>query len=131
MADLNSLSITGNLSKDAEYKTLPSGKGVLECSVACNTGYGDYKKTLWLKVQQWGESGKKIQQYLKRGIKIACCGELQLQEWESKQDGTVHTTAILNTMSIQIISKKENSSGSSTSPYTEDSSEEASDYPSF
>ncbi len=128
MADLNCLSITGNLSKDAEYKTLPSGKGVLECNVACNTGYGDYKKTLWLKVQQWGESGKKVQPYLKKGIKVSCCGELQLQEWESKQDGAIHTTAILTTMGIQIISKKEN--GSSSSP-SEASDDEGSDYPSF
>lgn len=119
MADLNSWAITGNLTKDAEFKTLPSGKGLLECNVACNIGFGQYKKTIWIKVQQWGDYGKNIVDYLKKGIKIACSGELTTEEWESKADGKMHTNLILKVFGIQILTpKKKDEDETSEESYT-------------
>ena len=45
MADLNQFTCTGHLTHDAEYKTLPSGKGLLVVPIAVNTGFGNYAKT--------------------------------------------------------------------------------------
>lgn len=110
MADLNCWAITGRLVKDADFKTLPSGKQVLECSVAVNTGYGGYKKTTWVKVQQWGNRGANIAPYLTKGSTIATSGELTTQQWEGKQDGSLHTDLVLSAMNIQLLSTKQVSS---------------------
>ena len=57
MADLNNFAFTGRCTQDAVIRDLASGKKVLSVNVAVNTGYGDYKKTLFIKVQMWGDRG--------------------------------------------------------------------------
>ena len=47
---MNKIIVTGALGRDAELKSLPSGKNVLEFSVAVNSGFGDSKKTYFSKL---------------------------------------------------------------------------------
>ena len=108
MADLNNFSFTGRLTKDAEYRNLASGKGILVANVAVNTGYGDYKKTLYCKVQQWGESGKNVQQYLTKGTLVTAAGEVSLNKW-TNSEGKEYTDLVVDVRSIQILSSKQNS----------------------
>lgn len=116
MADINNFTITGRLVRDAEFKTLPSGKSLLEMSVAVNTGYGQYKKTTWVKVQQWGDRGANVAAYLIKGTLIGCTGELTTQQWEGKQDGQIHTDLVLSTMNVQILSSKKQESSEEYAP---------------
>lgn len=104
MADVNAWSITGRLTKDAEYKTLASGKGLLVADVAVNTGYGAYKKTTFVKVQQWGERGANALPYLKKGSLVGCTGELTVNEWES--NGVKNKSLQLDVSSIQLLASK-------------------------
>lgn len=108
MADLNSFSFTGRLTSDASFRTLASGKGILTANVAVNTGYGDYKKTLFIKVQQWGDNGKNVVQYLKKGNLVAGTGEMSRSEWDSS-DGIKHVDFVVDVRVIQmLVSKKDN-----------------------
>ena len=43
---------------DPEIKVIPSGKSVLTFSVASSTGFGDRKKTLWLRATVWNNAEK-------------------------------------------------------------------------
>lgn len=104
MADINVFTITGRLTRDATVRTLASGKKVLTADTAVNTGYGDYKKTLFVKVQQWGDSCDKIAQYLVKGTPIACSGELSRNEWGD--DGNKKVDFILDVRSIQLLGSK-------------------------
>ena len=105
MADLNNWSITGRLTADAEYKTLASGKNLLVMNVAVNTGFGEYAKTTFVKVQQWGDRGGKIVDYLRKGTLIACSGELSTNEW-STREGEKRVDLQLTTNSLQLYKKK-------------------------
>ena len=105
MADLNSWSITGRLTANAEYKVLASGKGLLTANVAVNTGFGEYQKTTYVKVQQWGERGKNIVQYLNKGNLIACSGELTANEW-STREGEKRIDLQLTVNNIQMLGSK-------------------------
>lgn len=107
MADLNSFSFTGRLTSDASFRTLASGKGILTASAAVNTGYGDYKKTLFIKVQQWGDSGKNVVQYLKKGNLVAGTGEMSRSEWDSS-DGIKHVDFVVDVRGIQMLGSKKN-----------------------
>lgn len=111
MSDLNNFSFTGRLTKDALFKTLPSGKTLLEVNVANNTGFGEYAKTNWLKVKMWGDKGSKIKDYLTKGTLISGSGELTTEEWEDKQ-GKLNTNLVVTVLNIQILKsvKKEETS---------------------
>lgn len=105
MADLNVFNFTGRLTKDAVMKVFsPSGKQVLTADVAVNTGYGDYKKTLFIKVQMWGDRGEKIKDFLKTGTLITSSGELTRNEWGD--EGNRKVDFLVTVMNIQILSSK-------------------------
>lgn len=105
MADLNSFCFTGRLTKDATIRTLQSGKKLLVADVAINTGFGDYKKTLFVKLQQWGDRGEKIVEYLKKGQLIGTQGELSRNEWGD--EGNKKVDFIVDCMSIQLLGSKQ------------------------
>lgn len=115
MADLNVWSVTGRLTKDAEYRTVASGKPLLTCDIAVNTGWGEYQKTTFARVQQWGERGSKLVNYLKKGKAIAVSGTLSINTW-NKKDGTEVQQLVLDTNSIQLLS---NGNADSTSAHKE------------
>jgi len=105
MADINSFTFTGRLVKDALMKTLPTGKQLLELSVAVNTGYGDYKKTLFVKVNIWGARGEKIAGFLKKGGLVGVTGSLDKNTWTDR-DGIEHTEFMVNAVDIVMLSSK-------------------------
>ena len=102
MADLNMWAVTGRLTRDAEYKTTASGKQLLSCGIAVNTGWGDYKKTTFAKVNQWGERGANLCGYLKKGQQIAVAGTLTLDAWQGR-DGKEHTELVIDAQAIQLL----------------------------
>lgn len=115
MADLSNYTFTGRLTRDAEYRTLPTGKGLLTMSVAVNTGFGDYKKTTFIKVQQWGERGSKIAAYLTKGKLIAATGTLTTNEYDTKEG--VHKTELV--VDVPSLSFYDTVSKATSGSYTE------------
>ena len=105
MADLISYAFTGRLGSDAQIKRTPNGKTYMEMSVAVTTGYGEYKKTLWIKVKQWGERVNNIVGIFTKGALITACGEPSINEWDGK-DGSHHASLEVNCMNVQILSSK-------------------------
>lgn len=99
MSDMNVMSLTGRLTKDATFGTVGSGKQLLSMNVAVNTGFGQSKKVLFIKVNMWGERGEKIVQYLKKGTVVAVSGTLSLNEWTSA-DGTAMTDLVVTTFGV-------------------------------
>lgn len=120
MSDINSFTFTGRLSKDAQFKQLPSGKSILELNVANNIGYGDYAKTNWLKVKMWGERGANIAPILTKGSLVGGSGELTTEEWTSNQDNTKHTDLVVTVTNIQILSSKSNNQNQAATNNTND-----------
>lgn len=108
MADLSCYAFTGNLGADAQVKQTPNGKTYMEMSVAVTTGYGDYKKTLWVKVKQWGERVNNIAGIFTKGALVTACGEPSINEWVGK-DGTHHANIEVNCTNVQILSSKKQS----------------------
>ena len=123
MADLNNWSITGRLTADAEYKTLASGKNLLVMNVAVNTGFSEYAKTTFVKVQQWGDRGGKIVDYLRKGTLIACSGELSTNEW-STREGEKRVDLQITINSLQFYNTKKADTSRSIPAGTADNGDE-------
>ena len=84
---MNKIIVSGSLGRDAELKTLPSGKNVLEFSIAVNSGFGDNKNTYWWKAKLFGDRAAKLAEYFVKGTKLMIEGVPELREYEAK-DGS-------------------------------------------
>ena len=89
MSDMNSVNLTGRLTRDVELRTIGSGTSVADLGVAVN----DKKKqndqwvevTHFVDVTVWGRTAEIAQQYASKGSKIGISGRLNYESWE--QDG--------------------------------------------
>ncbi|OGY59234.1 MAG: hypothetical protein A3B23_02735 [Candidatus Colwellbacteria bacterium RIFCSPLOWO2_01_FULL_48_10] len=89
--NLNKVLIIGNLTRDPELKTLPSGTAVASFGVATNRVWKDQNGAKKEDVQfhnivAFGRQGEVVNQYSKKGSMIFIEGRLQTRDWEG-QDG--------------------------------------------
>lgn len=105
MADLNNITVTGRLGADAVVKTTPNGKYIMEVPVAVNTGYGDYRKTIWFKVKQFGERVNNVVGLYTKGSLVAVSGDFDTDEWTDR-DNVEHKDLVIKTSSLKLLYQK-------------------------
>jgi single-strand DNA-binding protein len=84
--------ITGNLTRDPELRTTPSGANVCSFSVAVNRTYRDAggeqrEEVSYFDCSAWNKLGETIAQYAKKGSAVLVSGRLSQRSWEDKTDG--------------------------------------------
>ncbi len=89
--NLNKAMIIGNLTRDPEVKTTPSGQNVASFSVATNrvwtNAQGQKQEAVeYHNIVAWGKLAEICGQYLNKGRKVYVEGRLQTRDWEG-QDG--------------------------------------------
>lgn len=81
---MKSITIAGNIGKDAEVRRTTNGDEVASFSVAVEERAGGEKRTLWFDVSLWGVRGSRLAPYLTKGGKVAVSGELTTREHNGK-----------------------------------------------
>jgi single-strand DNA-binding protein len=121
---INKAIIYGNLTRDPELKSLPSGMQVCEFGVATNRVWKDkngakQESTDYHNVVVFGRQAEIVKQYLYKGSGIFVEGRIQTRSWDA-QDGTKKYRTEIVADRIQFGPK----SGGSTGSYnkSEDSS---------
>ena len=89
--NINKAMVFGNLTRDPELKTLPSGMSVASFGIATNRVYNDregkrQEQTEFHNIVVFGKLVETTAQYLKKGSSAFVEGRLQTRSWE--QDGT-------------------------------------------
>lgn len=90
--DLNKVMLIGNVTRDPELKTIPSGQQVASFSIATNLVWIDkssgqkQQKVEFHNIVVWRKLAEICGQYLKKGSKIYIEGRLQTRDWVG-QDG--------------------------------------------
>mgnify|MGYP003395761550 CR=1 FL=1 len=89
---LNKVQIYGNLTRDVELKSLPSGSAVASFGVATNRTWKDKDGTKKEAVEfhncvAFGRTAELIAQYMTKGKPIYVEGRIQTRSWEGKEDG--------------------------------------------
>ena len=102
---MNVLTITGNLGSDGELRTTKTGTNLLSFSVAMTSGFGERKKTDWVRCTKFGKNIEGLAPYLITGGKIAVSGELSTSEWTNKE-GVSQKSLELNVREITLLSDK-------------------------
>ncbi|PIR86302.1 single-stranded DNA-binding protein [Candidatus Kaiserbacteria bacterium CG10_big_fil_rev_8_21_14_0_10_43_70] len=87
---LNKVMLYGNLTRDPELKSLPSGIQVTNFSIATNRVYKDrdgnkQEQAEFHNIVVFGRQAETVSQYLKKGSAAYVEGRLQTRSWE--QDG--------------------------------------------
>jgi single-strand DNA-binding protein len=95
MANFNKVVLIGNLTRDPEVRSTPSGQSVTALGMAINRTYmvggqggqGGEKReeTTFVDVDMWGRRGEVIAQYLKKGDPIFIEGRLTFRQWDDKE----------------------------------------------
>ena len=88
----NQVILMGNLTRDPELRSLPSGQSVCSFSLALNRSYkgadGNWQEaTDFVDIVAWGPLGERVAQYLTKGRPALVNGRLQSSSWEDKATG--------------------------------------------
>lgn len=104
-ADINSVTIVGRLTRDAELKYTNSGSAVTTMGLAVNRSRKDGEQWVeeanFFDISLWGRRGESLNQYLQKGSRIAVTGELRQERWE--QDGQKRSRVVIHASNIQLL----------------------------
>lgn len=81
---MKSITIAGNIGRDAVTRTTGGGDKVTGFTVAVEDRQGKEKATIWFDVAIWGARGEKLAEYLTKGGKVVVAGDLSTREHEGK-----------------------------------------------
>ena len=91
---MKSITIAGNIGKDAVTRTTPNGEKVTGWSVAVEERNGQDKRSIWFDCTLWGKRGEGLAQYLTKGSKVAVSGELSTRDHEGKTYLTIRVDQV-------------------------------------
>jgi single-strand DNA-binding protein len=117
---INKAIIAGNVTRDPELKSLPSGIKVTTFSVATNRFWKDAatgeKKEMaeYHNIVVFGRQAENCAQYVKKGSQISVIGRIQTRSWE--QDGQKKYRTEIIAEDVQFGSRPQMGTGSSYSP---------------
>ncbi|MDY7094293.1 MAG: single-stranded DNA-binding protein [Acidobacteriota bacterium] len=89
---LNKAMLIGNLGRDPEVRTTPSGQTVASFSLATSRRWRDrdgnrQEQTEWHNIVCWGRQAEIAGQYLQKGKQVYVEGRIQTRSWEDRQTG--------------------------------------------
>ncbi len=127
MFSLNRAQIIGNLTRDPEVRTLPSGQSVVNFAVATNRRWkdkdGNFKEdTQYHEISIWGRLGELASQMLAKGKKVYVEGRLSTNSWEGN-DGVKRQRTEIVAESFIPLSPKDSSGFDTAAAITEEGAE--------
>lgn len=93
---VNKVILLGNVGKDPDIRSTPSGSIVANFSMATTNSYkdarGDWQdKTMWHNCAAFGKLAEVVRDYLKKGSKVYLEGRLDQDSWQDKGSGQTRT----------------------------------------
>ena len=114
--NINTVVITGNLTRDPELRSTPGGTAVCKLRVAVNSRRKDGQTGEWIDkpnyfdVTVWGAQGENCANYLSKGRPVAVDGRLDWREWEA-QDGSKRQAVEIIANSVQFLGSRDGGGG--------------------
>ncbi len=93
MANFNKVILAGNLTRDPQLSTLPSGSSVCELGMAITRKWRDQRsnemreEVCFVDMRAYGRPAETLNQYMSKGRPLLVEGRLKFDRWEAK-DGT-------------------------------------------
>ena len=115
--NINTVVITGNLTRDPELRSTPGGTAVCKLRVAVNSSRKDGQTGEWIDkpnyfdVTVWGAQGENCANYLSKGRPVAVSGRLDWREWEAKDGGGKRESVEIVADSVQFLGSRGDGDG--------------------
>ena len=131
MSDINCVTLTGRLTRDAELKYTQNGGAIVRFSMAVNRSKrnadGSWaEEASYFDCVYFGKGAESVNSYLSRGRQVAVSGELRQSRWEQDGQTRSRVEVFVNNLSLlsQGGSKPQDGDGGSTyqkpaTPYRE------------
>jgi single-strand DNA-binding protein len=124
---VNKVILLGNVGKDPEIRSTPSGAIVANFTLATSDNFQDQQgawqeRTEWHTLVAFKRTAEIVRDYVKKGSKLYIEGKLQTRSWDDKQSGQkkYRTEIIVNDMSL--LSGRDEGSGGGGGGYSRSSS---------
>jgi single-strand DNA-binding protein len=89
MANDNSVTLTGNITRDPELRFTPSGQAVATFGLAVNRRWQNRQTNEWeeqvsfFDVKCWAQMAENVSESLSRGTRVVVSGRLEQRSWET------------------------------------------------
>ena len=105
---MNSLTIIGNLTKDPELRTTPTGKTVCSFTVAANRRkkIPGQPEADFFKVSAWNDLGENCAKYLSKGKKVGVIGPVSVHPYLT-QKGEAAANMEINATEVEFLSTRQ------------------------
>lgn len=113
---INSVVISGNLTRDPELRSTPSGTSVLGLGVAVNDRRKNQESGQWedvpnfFDVSIFGARAEALSRFLSKGSKVAIEGRLRWHQWETPQ-GDKRSKVDIIADEIEFMTSRDSGSG--------------------
>jgi single-strand DNA-binding protein len=120
--DLNKVMLIGNVTRDPELRTTPTGQSVASFSLATNRVWKDQnsgeRKSVadFHNIIAWRKLAEICGQYLQKGSKIYVEGRIQTRSWQGQDGVKKYTTEIIMENMIMLDRKPQGQEGFNPSP---------------
>lgn len=124
MASLNKVQIIGNLGRDPEMRSFPSGDRIANVSIAATEKWkdkqtGDAKEhTEWFRVVFGGKLAEVVGEYLRKGSQVYVEGSLRTRKWTDDAGAEKYSTEVRADKMVMLGSRE--TSGQRTSDEYDD-----------
>ena len=112
--NINRVVLTGNLTRDPELRSLPSGMSVCSLRIASNSRRkenGEWvDKPNYFSVTVWGAQGENASRFLSKGRPVAIDGRLEWREWTDKEGNKRESIEVVAD-SVQFLGGREEGAG--------------------
>ncbi len=118
--NLNKIMLIGNLTRDPETRTLPSGTQVTKFRIAVSRRFskrdGDKgEETLFIDVETWSRTAEIASQYLRRGSQVFVEGRLKQDSYQT-QSGEKREKMVVVAENIQLGARAGDGGGQTDGP---------------
>lgn len=127
MASVNKVIIVGNLGRDPEMRTFPSGDQVANVTIATtdrwrdkNTGENK-EATEWHRVVFNGRLAEIVGQYLRKGSQVYVEGSLRTRKWTDQATGQERYATEIRADTMQMLGSRQGMGGGQGGGYGDDS----------
>ena len=121
---MNVFTCTTRLYKDAEQRFTKNGDSIVSFRGAVDSGFGQNKKTSWLKFNLWGKRGDSLLPYLKDKTQVVVSGEFSNEEYTDK-DGNKRTSAEIRVNELTLVGGKPEGQPQAAAPRQQAPSQQA------
>ena len=115
----NKTILMGNLTRDPEMRSLPSGQTVTNFGLAVSESWTDKasgekrEEVCFVDVNAWGRQGEVVLEYFSKGKPILIEGKLKFRTWEA-DDGTKRSKHSVTLDRFSFVGSKNDSNGASS-----------------